>query len=128
MHMHSSIHFHFFSFPGRESVLSATERHKMTESTKSREDTITKYQTNKGQHMKFRYMYKSHCRPANAQTSLCIRRVSTEPSLLTYTKYGSRGIHLDRLDSYTCMFKQSHSLTRAFAARIHKVMVVKEYI
>ena len=38
--------FSFFSFLGTESILSAPERHKMSENTKSREDTIT-YISNK---------------------------------------------------------------------------------
>ena len=32
--------------------------------------------------------YSSHRRPAKAQTSLCIRAVSPESSLLAYPKYG----------------------------------------
>ena len=34
--------------------------------------------------------YLSHMRPAKAQASLCIRTVSSEPSLFSHMKYGSR--------------------------------------
>ena len=37
-----------------------------------------------------RLWYLSHRRPAKAQSSLCIRAVSQEPSLFTYMNYGSR--------------------------------------
>ena len=37
-----------------------------------------------------RLWYLSHKRPAKAQSSLCIRTVSPEPSLFAHIKYGSR--------------------------------------
>ena len=58
-----------------------------------------------------RYWYLSHPRGVKAQTSLRTCAVSSEPSLLAYTKYGSRGglrpkfKHLTPLDTPVCAFK-----------------------
>ena len=62
------------------------------------------------QHM--RLWYLSHRRPAKAQTSLRIRAVSSEPSLFTHMKYGSRQRvrqktrHLSPLDGCACAFEE----------------------
>ena len=88
---------------------------------------VIKTQTQVGQHK--RVWYLSHWRAAMALTSLSIRAALPEPSLLLFTKYGTKVSQHKRFWSLIALMssdgsyepKHLHSFASAFAFCIHKV-------